>query len=51
MRAKADHEQLWLQTSEGPGRAPSGKLQVVAEPLSQEASDHGRAHPKPHPVG
>ena len=31
-------------------RAPSGKLQVVAEPLSQEAADHAAAHPKPHPV-
>ena len=47
--AKADHEQLWLQTSEGPA-GTVGKLQVVAEPLSQEASDHASAHPKPHPV-
>jgi hypothetical protein len=47
--ANADHEQLWLQTSEGP-KGTVGKLQVVAEPLSQEASDHASAHPKPHPV-
>ena len=47
--AKADHEQLWLQTSEGPA-GTVGKLQVVAEYLSQEASDHASAHPKPHPV-
>ncbi len=47
--ANADHEQLWLQTSEGPA-GTVGKLQVVAEPLSQEASDHASAHPKPHPV-
>ncbi len=45
----ADHEQLWLQTSEGP-HGTVGKLQVIAEPLSQEASDHASAHPKPHPV-
>jgi hypothetical protein len=47
--ANADHEQLWLQTSEGP-KGTVGKLQVVAELLSQEASDHASAHPKPHPV-
>jgi hypothetical protein len=47
--AMADHEQLWLQTSEGPA-GTVGKLQVVAEYLSQEASDHASAHPKPLPV-
>jgi hypothetical protein len=49
----ATSEQLWLQTSEGP-KGPPGvvtpKLQIVAKPLSQEASDHASAHPKPHPV-
>jgi hypothetical protein len=41
-------EQLWLQTSEGVG--PQPKLQLVAEPLSQETADHAEAHPKPRPV-
>jgi hypothetical protein len=40
-------EQLWLQTSEGIG--PQPKLQIVAEPLSQEAADHADANPTPHP--
>jgi hypothetical protein len=40
-------EQLWLQTSEGIG--PQPKLQIVAEPLSQEAAPHADAHPVPHP--
>jgi hypothetical protein len=46
----ADHEQLWLQTSEGPaGTVP--KLQVVAEPLSSgPADDPADAHPEPRPV-
>jgi Sortase domain len=47
--ANADHEQLWLQTSEGP-KGTVGKLQVVAEYLSQETSDHAAAHPKARPV-
>jgi hypothetical protein len=41
-------EQLWLQTSEGVG--PQPKLQLIAEPLSQEAASHADAHPKPKPV-
>jgi hypothetical protein len=45
----ATEDELWLQTSEGPKGTP-GKLQVVARPISQEASDHASAHPKPHPV-
>ena len=44
----AKGEQLWLQTSEGVGTQP--KLQVVAEPLSQEAAPHKEANPVPHPV-
>ena len=46
----ADHEQLWLQTSEGPsGTVP--KLQVVAEPLSSgPADDPADAHPTARPV-
>lgn len=47
-------EQLWLQTSEGPG-VPAGQprnplLQVVAKALSVEAADPAGAHPKPKPV-
>ena len=42
----AKGEQLWLQTSEGVGTQP--KLQVVAEPLSQEAAPHEEANPVPH---
>ncbi len=46
----ADHEQLWLQTSEGP-RGTVPKLQVVAEPLSVgPAADPADAHPTPRPV-
>ena len=46
--ASAKTEQLWIQTSEGPkGTIP--KLQVVAEPLSQEAADQADAHPKAAP--
>lgn len=45
----ATTEELWLQTSEGPKGTP-GKLQIVALPLSQEASDHASAHPKAKPV-
>jgi hypothetical protein len=45
---EARTEQLWLQTSEGVGPMP--KLQVVAEPLSQEAADPAEAHPVAKPV-
>src|SRR5262245_3168860 len=44
----ASSEQLWLQTSEGVGPMP--KLQVVAEPLSQEAATPADAHPVAKPV-
>ena len=44
----ADSEQLWLQTSEGRGTQP--KLQLIAEPLSQEAAPHDEANPTPKPV-
>ena len=47
--ASATSEQLWLQTSEGPKGTP-GKLQVIAEPLSQEAADPGDAHPVAKPL-
>jgi hypothetical protein len=44
----AETEQLWLQTSEGVGPMP--KLQLVAEPLSQEPATHADAHPNAKPV-
>ncbi len=47
--ANADHEQLWLQTSEGPAGTP-GKTQVVAELLSVEDAANADANPKPHIV-
>ena len=47
--ANATTEQLWLQTSEGPKGTP-GKLQLVAEPLSQEAADPADAHPVAKPL-
>jgi hypothetical protein len=43
-----ESEQLWLQTSEGVGTQP--KLQLLADPLSQEAAPHAEAHPVPKPV-
>ena len=43
----ADHEQLWLQTSEGPRGTP-GKTQVIAEYLSVERADLAEANPEPH---
>jgi len=45
----ATHDQLWLQTSEGPKGTP-GKTQVVAEPLLTLPADQATAHPTPHPV-
>jgi hypothetical protein len=47
--ASATTEQLWLQTSEGP-KGTVGKLQVIAEPLSQEAADPSVAHPVAKPL-
>ncbi len=44
--AAADHEQLWLQTSEGPA-GTAGKTQVVAELLSVEPAAHDEANPVP----
>ena len=46
---KANTEQLWLQTSEGPKGTP-GKTQVIADFLSEEDADHSEANPKPHPL-
>jgi hypothetical protein len=42
---EATSEELWLQTSEGSGKT-FPKLQVVAQPISQEAADHKASHPK-----
>lgn len=47
--SNATTEQLWLQTSEGPKGTP-GKLQVIAEPLSQEAANPAAAHPVAKPL-
>ena len=44
----ATNEQLWLQTSEGRGTEP--KVQLFAEPLSQEPASHDEANPRPKPV-
>jgi hypothetical protein len=45
----ARHDQLWLQTSEGPHGTP-GKTQVVAEPVSVSPVSYADAHPKVHIV-
>ncbi|HYH92721.1 MAG TPA: sortase [Candidatus Saccharimonadales bacterium] len=47
--SNADHEQLWMQTSEGPRGTP-GKTQVIAELLSVEPAPHAEAHPTAKPV-
>ena len=41
----ARHDQLWLQTSEGPHGTP-GKTMVIAEPVSVSAASYSAAHPK-----
>lgn len=50
----AGSEQLWLQTSEGPGVAEGQPrnpvLQVVALPISQQAADPSDAHPNAEPI-
>ncbi len=45
----ARHDELWLQTSEGPHGTP-GKTQVVAEPVSTAATDAAAANPPVHIV-
>jgi hypothetical protein len=47
--AKAKSEQLWLQTSQGPGRR-FGYTQVIAKPIDARATDHDAAHPTARPV-
>jgi hypothetical protein len=43
------HDELWLQTSEGPHGTP-GKTQVVAEPVSTSPASFAASHPKVHIV-
>ena len=47
--AKAKSEQLWLQTSQGPGRQ-YGYTQVIAKPIDARPTDHDASHPTPRPV-
>lgn len=47
--SKAKSEQLWLQTSQGPGR-DFGYTQVIARPIDARPADHDAAHPTPRPV-
>jgi sortase (surface protein transpeptidase) len=47
--AKAKTEQLWLQTSQGPGRA-YGYTQVLAKPIDARPADHDASHPTARPV-
>lgn len=45
----ATTEQLWLQTSQGPGRT-FGYTQVIAEPIGARPADHRTANPTARPV-
>ncbi len=45
----ASTEQLWLQTSQGPGRT-FGYTQVIAEPIGARPADHRTANPTARPV-
>jgi hypothetical protein len=47
--SKAKTEQLWMQTSQGPGR-DFGYTQVIAKPIDSRPADHGAAHPTARPV-
>ncbi len=47
--SKAKSEQLWLQTSQGPGR-DFGYTQVIAKPIDARPADHDAAHPTPRPI-
>jgi hypothetical protein len=47
--AKAKTEQLWLQTSQGPGRR-FGYTQVIAKPIEARPAGHAAAHPKARPI-
>ena len=47
--SKAKSEQLWLQTSQGPGR-DFGYTQVIARPIDARPADHDAAHPTARPV-
>ncbi|HET8785155.1 MAG TPA: hypothetical protein VFM38_05935 [Candidatus Limnocylindrales bacterium] len=47
--SKAKSEQLWLQTSQGPGR-DFGYTQVMARPIDARPAAHDAAHPTARPV-
>ena len=47
--SKAKSEQLWLQTSQGPGR-DFGYTQVIARPIDARPAAHDAAHPTARPV-
>ena len=47
--AAAKSEQLWLQTSQGPGRQ-FGYTQVIAKPIDARPASHDSSHPKARPV-
>ncbi len=47
--AAVTHDELWLQTSEGP-HGTVGETQVVAEPVSVSAASYQDAHPPVHIV-
>jgi hypothetical protein len=47
--SKAKSEQLWLQTSQGPGR-DFGYTQVISRPIDSRPADHDAAHPTARPV-
>ena len=47
--SRATSEQLWLQTSQGPGRE-YGYTQVLADPIDARPADHAASHPTARPV-
>jgi hypothetical protein len=47
--SNATTEQLWLQTSQGPGR-DFGYTQVIAKPIDARKTDHAASHPTARPV-
>jgi hypothetical protein len=47
--AAAKSEQLWLQTSQGPGRE-FGYTQVIAKPIDARPASHDSSHPRARPV-
>jgi hypothetical protein len=45
----AKHEQVWLQTSEGPKGTP-GKTQLIGKFVSVSPASQADANPRPHPI-